>query len=92
MTEWNERRAVCAPLLFSPTSGAAIAAQLWHLHVRCPGCCCTQSIEPPTAQGLLARLIAANRERHEADAVAAPAWMLVRRAFVTACRATRPLP
>jgi hypothetical protein len=30
---------------FSPTIGAAIAAQHWHLWVRCPGCCSTQSID-----------------------------------------------
>jgi hypothetical protein len=45
MTEWNERQAQRAPPLFSPTIGAAIAVQQWHLHVRCPGCCCTQSID-----------------------------------------------
>ena len=45
VTEWNERQAQRAPLLFSPTIGAAIAAQHWHLHVRCPGCCCTQSVD-----------------------------------------------
>ncbi|MGA9891620.1 MAG: hypothetical protein WBQ55_04465, partial [Xanthobacteraceae bacterium] len=33
VTEWNERQAQRAPLLFSPTIGAAIAAQHWHLHV-----------------------------------------------------------
>ena len=45
VTEWNDRQAQQAPLLFSPTIGAAIAAQHWHLWVRCPGCCCTQSID-----------------------------------------------
>ncbi|MGB6967609.1 MAG: hypothetical protein WBD90_24595, partial [Xanthobacteraceae bacterium] len=34
-----------APLLFSPTVSAAIAAQHWHLWVRCPACCCTQSVD-----------------------------------------------
>ena len=32
MTEWNERQAQRAPLLFSPTIGAAVA-------------CCTQSVD-----------------------------------------------
>ena len=41
VTEWNERQSQRAPLLFSPTIGAAVAPQHWFLHVRCPGCCCT---------------------------------------------------
>jgi hypothetical protein len=45
VTEWNERQAQRAPLLFSPTISAAITAQHWHLHVRCPACCCTKSID-----------------------------------------------
>jgi hypothetical protein len=45
VTEWNERQAQRAPLLFSPTIGAAVAAQHWFLWVRCPGCCTTQSID-----------------------------------------------
>ena len=45
VAEWNERQTQRAPLLFSPTIGAAIAAQHWHLHVRCPACCCTQSVD-----------------------------------------------
>ena len=36
--KWNERQAQRAPLLFSRTIGAAIAAQHWFLSVRCPGC------------------------------------------------------
>ncbi|MGB6759850.1 MAG: hypothetical protein WBE82_18505, partial [Xanthobacteraceae bacterium] len=45
VTEWNERQAQRAPLLFSPTIGDAVAAQHWFLWVRCPGCCTTQSID-----------------------------------------------
>ena len=45
VTEWNERQEKRAPLLFSPTIGAAIAAQHWFLWVRCPGCCTTQSVD-----------------------------------------------
>jgi hypothetical protein len=45
VTEWNERQAQRGPLLFSPTIGAAVAAQHWYLWVRCPGCCCTQSVD-----------------------------------------------
>jgi hypothetical protein len=41
----NERQAQRAPLLFSPTIGAAVSAQHWHLHVRCPACCTTQSVD-----------------------------------------------
>jgi hypothetical protein len=37
VTEWNERQAQRAPLLISPTIGAAITAQHWHLWVRCSG-------------------------------------------------------
>jgi hypothetical protein len=44
VTEWNERQARRAPLLFSPTIGAAVAAQHWHLWVR-PGCCTNQSVD-----------------------------------------------
>jgi hypothetical protein len=35
---WNERQALHAPLIFSPTIGAAIAAGYWFLWVRCPAC------------------------------------------------------
>jgi hypothetical protein len=45
ITEWNERQGRRAPLLFSPTIGAAIAAQHWWLWVRCPACCTTKSID-----------------------------------------------
>jgi hypothetical protein len=45
VTEWNARQAQRAPLLFSPTIGAAIAATFWYLWVRCPACCCTQSVD-----------------------------------------------
>lgn len=43
VVEWNERQAQRAPLLFSPTVGAAICAQHWFLWVRCP--CTTQSVD-----------------------------------------------
>jgi hypothetical protein len=45
VTEWNGRQAHRAPLLFSPTIGAAVAAQHWYLWVRCPGCCTTQAVD-----------------------------------------------
>ncbi len=45
VNEWNERQAQRAPPLFSPTIGAAVAAQHWFLWVRCPGCCTTQSVD-----------------------------------------------
>jgi len=35
---WNERQALRAPMIFSPTIGAAIAAGYWFLWVRCPAC------------------------------------------------------
>jgi hypothetical protein len=35
---WNERQAKRMPMLFSPTIGAAIAAQYWFLWIRCPAC------------------------------------------------------
>jgi len=35
---WNERQTICAPMIFSPTIGAAIAAGYWFLWVRCPAC------------------------------------------------------
>ena len=38
IADWNERQAKRMPMLFSPTIGAAIAAQYWYLWVRCPAC------------------------------------------------------
>src|SRR3974390_1362607 len=35
---WNERQALRAPMIFSPTIGAAITARHWFLWVRCPAC------------------------------------------------------
>jgi hypothetical protein len=35
---WNERQALRAPFIFSPTIGAAIRAGYWFLWVRCPAC------------------------------------------------------
>ena len=35
---WNERQGVSAPIIFSPTIGAAIKAGYWFLWVRCPAC------------------------------------------------------
>ena len=35
---WNERQALRAPMIFSPTIGAAIRAGYWLLWVRCPAC------------------------------------------------------
>ena len=34
----NERQVERMPMLFSPTIGAAIAAQYWFLWIRCPAC------------------------------------------------------
>jgi hypothetical protein len=38
ITAWNERQAMRAPMIFSPTIGAAIKAGYWFLWVRCPAC------------------------------------------------------
>ena len=35
---WNERQAISAPMIFSPTIGATIKAGYWFLWVRCPSC------------------------------------------------------
>src|SRR6516165_377449 len=35
---WNERQALRAPMIFSPTIGAATRAGYWFLWVRCPAC------------------------------------------------------
>jgi hypothetical protein len=35
---WNERQALRAPVIFSPTIGGAIRAGYWFLWVRCPAC------------------------------------------------------
>jgi hypothetical protein len=42
---WNERQALRAPMIFSPTIGAAIKAGYWFLWVRCPACRSTSSID-----------------------------------------------
>jgi beta-phosphoglucomutase-like phosphatase (HAD superfamily) len=42
---WNERQALRASMIFSPTVGAAIAAGYWFLWVRCPACRSTSSID-----------------------------------------------
>jgi beta-phosphoglucomutase-like phosphatase (HAD superfamily) len=42
---WNERQALRAPMIFSPTIGAAIRAGYWFLWVRCPACQSTSSID-----------------------------------------------
>jgi len=42
---WNERQAISAPMIFSPTIGAAIRAGYWFLWVRCPACRLTSSID-----------------------------------------------
>ena len=35
---WNERQALRAPMIFSPTIGAAIKAGYWFLWIHCPAC------------------------------------------------------
>ena len=51
---WNERQALHAPMIFSPTIGAAIRAGYWFLWVRCPACrtstrsTCARSTVTPT--------------------------------------------
>jgi hypothetical protein len=35
---WNERQALRAPMIFSPTIGAAIRAGYWFVWARCPAC------------------------------------------------------
>ena len=42
---WNERQALRAPMIFSPTIGAAIRAGYWFLWVRCPACRTTNAID-----------------------------------------------
>jgi hypothetical protein len=42
---WNERQALRAPMIFSPTIGAAIKAGYWFLWVRCPACRTTNAID-----------------------------------------------
>ena len=45
ITAWDERQALRAPMIFSPTIGAAIKAGYWFLWVRCPACRSTSSID-----------------------------------------------
>src|SRR5215470_3017810 len=42
---WNERQALRAPMIFSPTIGAAIAVGYWFLWVRCPACRAINAID-----------------------------------------------
>ena len=42
---WNERQALRAPMIFSPTIGAATRAGYWFLWVRCPACRTTNAID-----------------------------------------------
>jgi hypothetical protein len=35
---WNKRQALRAPMIFSPSIGAAIRAGYWFVWVRCPAC------------------------------------------------------
>ena len=42
IADWNERQAKQAPMLFSPTIGAVIAARHWFLWIRCPACHTTE--------------------------------------------------
>ena len=42
---WNERQAKRAPMLFSPTIGAAVTAGFWFLWVRCRACRTIQAID-----------------------------------------------
>ena len=35
---WNERQALRASMIFSPTIGAATKAGYWFLWIRCPAC------------------------------------------------------
>ena len=48
---WNERQALRAPMIFSPTIGAAIAAGYWFLWVRCPACRTINAIDLRTLDG-----------------------------------------
>ncbi|HYP10970.1 MAG TPA: hypothetical protein VEQ86_05760 [Xanthobacteraceae bacterium] len=45
---WNERQALRAPMIFSPTIGAAIRADYWFLWVRCPACRTINAIDSRT--------------------------------------------
>jgi hypothetical protein len=42
---WNARQQARMPVLFAPTIGAAMAARYFFLHVRCPACRTTQSVD-----------------------------------------------
>src|SRR5262249_15956441 len=42
---WNERQALRAPMIFSPTIGAAVMAGYWFLWVRCPACRMVSAID-----------------------------------------------
>jgi hypothetical protein len=45
---WNERQALRAPMIFSPTVGAAVRAGHWFLWVRCPACQTINAVDSRT--------------------------------------------
>jgi len=45
IADWNERQAKRAPMPFSPTIGAALAARHWFLWVQRPACRTTNAID-----------------------------------------------
>jgi hypothetical protein len=47
---WNERQALRAPMIFSPTIGAATRAGYWFLWVRCPACRTINAIDLRTLE------------------------------------------
>ena len=60
---WNERQALRAPMIFSPTIGAAIAAGYWFLWVRCPACRTINAIDLRTLIVTTTRLCRASFRR-----------------------------
>jgi hypothetical protein len=45
IADWNERQARRMPLLFAPTTGAALVARYWVLWVCCAVCRTTQAVD-----------------------------------------------
>src|SRR5262245_66303453 len=73
---WNERQALRAPMIFSPTIGAAIRAGYWFLWIRCPACRTINAIDLRTL------------DRHREAAVSS----LIPALSCRSCRPNAPLP
>jgi phage FluMu protein Com len=77
---WNERQALRAPMIFSPTIGAAIKAGHWFLWVRCPACRTINAIDLRTLDPIPTRRSSRSMPRSTTTAIPSPARLNARSA------------